>query len=122
MQSTGQASTQAVSFVTMQGSAMTYAMGHLPLSHSKLSFCEKRFKRGASWSVLLPDEKGLLPGALLQVTGSIEPKSSSRARGQYSAIFVRPTAQSRLRSSNLSGLLTRHWSLSTARKGGSHAV
>jgi hypothetical protein len=29
MQSTGQASTQAVSFVPMQGSAMTYAMGHL---------------------------------------------------------------------------------------------
>src|ERR1700694_2224662 len=29
MQSTGQASMQAVSFVPMQGSAMTYAMGHL---------------------------------------------------------------------------------------------
>jgi hypothetical protein len=29
MQSTGQASTHAVSFVPMQGSAMTYAMGHL---------------------------------------------------------------------------------------------
>src|SRR5438445_4583019 len=32
MQSTGQASTQAVSFVRMQDSAMTYVMGHLPLS------------------------------------------------------------------------------------------
>src|SRR5436190_9379100 len=30
MQSTGQASTQAVSFVPMQGSAMTYAIGHPP--------------------------------------------------------------------------------------------
>jgi catechol-2,3-dioxygenase len=29
MQSTGQASTHAVSFVPMQGSAMIYAMGHL---------------------------------------------------------------------------------------------
>src|SRR5438445_2943824 len=29
MQSTGQASTQAVSFVPMQGSAMTYVMNHL---------------------------------------------------------------------------------------------
>src|SRR6266702_4015519 len=29
MQSTGQASTQAVSFVPMQGSAITYAMNHL---------------------------------------------------------------------------------------------
>src|SRR5258708_1793243 len=29
MQSTGQASTQAVSFIRMQGSAMIYAMGHL---------------------------------------------------------------------------------------------
>src|SRR5437667_7631318 len=32
MQSTGQASTQAVSFVPMQGSAMTYAMKHLHVS------------------------------------------------------------------------------------------
>src|SRR5271169_470399 len=32
MQSTGQASTQAVSFVPMQGSAITKAMGHLRLS------------------------------------------------------------------------------------------
>src|SRR5437667_3647266 len=31
MQSTGQASTQAVSFTPMQGSAMTYAIGHLLL-------------------------------------------------------------------------------------------
>src|SRR2546426_7983866 len=31
MQSTGQASTQAVSFTPMQGSAMTYATGHLLL-------------------------------------------------------------------------------------------
>src|SRR5437016_13398089 len=32
MQSTGQASTQAVSFVPMQGSAITKAIGHLRLS------------------------------------------------------------------------------------------
>jgi hypothetical protein len=32
MQSTGQASTHAVSLVPMQGSAMTYVMGHLPIS------------------------------------------------------------------------------------------
>src|SRR3989442_14149292 len=31
MQATGQASTQAVSFTPMQGSAMTYAIGHLLL-------------------------------------------------------------------------------------------
>src|SRR6478752_2521552 len=38
MQSTGQASTQAVSFTPMQGSAMTYVIGHL------------LFPRYASWS------------------------------------------------------------------------
>src|ERR1043166_10294848 len=38
MQSTGQASTQAVSFTPMQGSAMTYVIGHLLLP------------RYASWS------------------------------------------------------------------------
>src|SRR5258708_39452944 len=45
MQSTGQASTQAVSFVPMQGSAMTKAICHLPLSESTLCLPERRFKR-----------------------------------------------------------------------------
>src|SRR5579862_1675396 len=35
MQSTGQASTQAVSLVPMQGSAMMYAIGHLLLAYAR---------------------------------------------------------------------------------------
>jgi hypothetical protein len=47
-QSTGQASTQAVSFVPMQGSAITKAMGHLRSLSPLYAQRERRFKREAS--------------------------------------------------------------------------
>src|SRR5258708_24118699 len=66
MQSTGQASTQAVSLVPMQGSAMTKAICHLPLSESTLCLPERRFKqRGGKLLAYGADHgKDFLPSTL----------------------------------------------------------
>src|SRR2546426_4272553 len=57
MQSTGQASTQAVSFTPMQGSAITYAIGHL--RYLTVGFPEAEFKRsqGKLWRMAMRAEK-----------------------------------------------------------------
>src|SRR5215831_6279095 len=76
MQSTGQASTQAVSFVPMQGSAITKAISHLRLSQSTVRPKGVGFKRAASFLLPSPD----LSEALQWLGSSLEDSNTIGAR------------------------------------------